>query len=152
MKKVFFTVLLSILGANLSAQFGHIDAALTKLQERAGNKDLGHISLDNRKFVLVKDFNDHTERNFVIINGKMATYVEMFDDKQTGESTSNVFTGDIVRSQSNIISLRADKLENQKIGLPLVKNFLLTQHKKVLILIDVNTKDRWIEENALTKK
>ena len=109
------------------------------------------VNIDDIKFVLIKDFDDHTERNFVIIKGNKATYVEMFDDKQTGETSSNVFSGDIVRSRHNIISIRADQLENQKIALPITRTFLMTKQKKVLYLIDVNNKERWIEESAFNK-
>ena len=136
----------------LKAQYGTLNAILDRLEEKHGvNKDLKDVNIDDIKFVLIKDFDDHTERNFVIIKGNKATYVEMFDDKQTGETSSNVFSGDIVRSRHNIISLRADQLENQKIALPITRTFLMTKQKKVLYLIDVNNKERWIEESAFNK-
>ncbi len=136
----------------LKAQYGTLNAILDRLEEKRGvNKDLKDVNIDDIKFVLIKDFDDHTERNFVIIKGNKATYVEMFDDKQTGETSSNVFSGDIVRSRHNIISLRADQLENQKIALPITRTFLMTKQKKVLYLIDVNNKERWIEESAFNK-
>ena len=136
----------------LKAQYGTINAILDRLEEKRGvNKDLKDVNIDDIKFVLIKDFDDHTERNFVIIKRNKATYVEMFDDKQTGETSSNVFSGDIVRSRHNIISLRADQLENQKIALPITRTFLMTKQKKVLYLIDVNNKERWIEESAFNK-
>ena len=136
----------------LKAQYGTLNAILDRLEEKRGvNKDLKDVNIDDIKFVLIKDFDDHTERNFVIIKGNKATYVEMFDDKQTGETSSNVFSGDVVRSRHNIISLRADKLENQKIALPITRTFLMTKQKKVLYLIDVNNKERWIEESAFNK-
>ncbi len=75
----------------------------------------------------------------------------MFDDKQTDDTSSNVFSGDVVRSKHNIISLRADKLEGKQIALAITKTFLMTMQKKVLYLIDVNTKERWIEESAFNK-
>lgn len=153
MRKTLFILLFVLSGLGLKAQYGTISAVLDQLEERRGiNKNLKNVNLDNTKFVLIKDFDDHTERSFISINGNLATYVEVFDDKQTGKSSSNVFTGDIVRSQDNIISLRADKLEGQKIGLPVTKTLMLTKQKKVLYLIDVNTKERWIEESALNKK
>ena len=104
------------------------------------------------KFVLIKDFPDHTERSFIIIKGKNATFVEMFDDKSNGKSSSNVFSGDVVRSKHNIISMRADQLEGKKIPLPVTKTLLMTKQKKILYLIDVNSKERWIEESAINKK
>ena len=153
MKKIFFTFFLLSLSLTVKAQYGTINAILTKLEERRGlNKNLAEVSLEKAKFVFIKEFEDHTERNFISFNGKNATYVEVFDDKQTGQTTSNVFSGDVVRSNRNIISLRADRLEGKKIPMPLTKTFLLTQQKKILYLVDVNSKERWIEEGAINSK
>ncbi|WP_312075621.1 hypothetical protein [Chryseobacterium sp.] len=134
------------------AQYGTLNAILTKLEERKGiNQNLSDVNIDDKKFVLVKDSNDHTERNFIVIKGQKATYVEIFDDKASGKSTSNVFSGDIVRSRKNIISLRADMLENKKIPIPVTKTLLLTKLDDILYLIDVNSKDRWIDEASFSK-
>ena len=150
-KTIALFLFFSVLG--LKAQYGSINAILDELEERRGvNKNLKNVSIDNIKFVLIKEFDDHTERNFIIIKGKQATYVEVFDDKQTGQSTSNVFSGDIVRSKNEIISLRADKLEGKKIPIALTKTFLMTKQKKILYLIDINTQERWIEEGSINKK
>ena len=152
MNKLILLIAFFTSSLTLKAQYGSINAILDRLEEKRGvNKDLKDVNIDDIKFVLIKDFDDHTERNFVIIKGNKATYVEMFDDKQTGETSSNVFSGDIVRSRHNIISLRADQLENQKIALPITRTFLMTKQKKVLYLIDVNNKERWIEESAFNK-
>ena len=152
MKKIFLIALIFASALSIKAQYGTINAILDRLEEKRGvNKNLKDVNIDDAKFVLIKDFDDHTERSFVIIKGNKATYVEMFDDKQTGESSSNVFTGDVIRSRHNIISLRADKLEGKQIALAITKTFLMTMQKKVLYLIDVNSKERWIEESALKK-
>ena len=152
MKKTFALLLLiSVLG--LKAQYGTINAILDRLEERKGvNKNLNNVNIDDTKFVFIKNFDDHTERNFVVLKGNQATYVEVFDDKQTGETSANVFSGDIVRSKHQIISLRADKLEGKKIPIPITKTFLLTEQKKILYLIDINSRERWIEEIAVNKK
>lgn len=153
MRKIFAFALLCICTVTLTAQYSSINAILDRLEARRGvNQNLKNVNIDNARFVLIKDFDDHTERCFIIIKDNLATYVEMFDDKQTGQSSSNVFSGDVVRSQHNIISLRADKLEGRKIALPITKTLLMTEQKKILYLIDVNTKERWVEESALTKK
>ncbi|MDC8101420.1 MULTISPECIES: hypothetical protein [Chryseobacterium] len=151
MKKILIgTLFLGTLG--LKAQYGTLDAILTKLEERRGiNQNLDNVNIENKKFVFIKDEADHTERDFIIIKGNNATYVEVFDDKATGESSSNVFTGDIIRKK-NIISLRADKLEDKKIPLPVTKTLMLTKQKDILYLIDVNTRDRWIDEESYSKK
>lgn len=153
MKKISFVFLLFISTFGLKAQYGTINAILDRLEEKRGmNKNVTHVSIDDSKFILIKDFEDHVERNFIIFKGNNATYVEVFDDKKTGETTANVFTGDVVRSKHQIISLRADLLEGKKIPIAITKTFLLTEQKNILYLIDVNSKERWIEESAINKK
>lgn len=133
------------------AQYGTLNGILTRLEERKGiNQNLESVKIDDKKFVLIKDLADHTERNFIVIKGQKATYVEIFDDKATGESTSNVFSGDIVRNRKNIISLRADLLEGKKVPIPVTKTLLLTRQDGILYLIDVNNKDRWIDEESFS--
>lgn len=151
MRKIFIGIfLLGTLG--LKAQYGTLNEILNRLEQRKGiNQHLENVNIDNKKFVFIKDEADHTERDFIIIKGNNATYVEVFDDKATGESSSNVFTGDIIRKK-NIISLRADMLENKKIPMPVTKTLLLTQQDNILYLIDVNTRDRWIDEASYSKK
>lgn len=151
MRKLFIGIfLLGTLG--LKAQYGTLNEILNRLEQRKGiNQHLENVNIDNKKFVFIKDETDHTERDFIIIKGNNATYVEVFDDKATGESSSNVFTGDIIRKK-NIISLRADMLENKKIPMPVTKTLLLTQQDNILYLIDVNTRDRWIDEASYSKK
>ena len=152
MRKLFICTLFFVGLLSKAQNYATLDKILTVLEERKGiNQNLENVSVDNKKFVLVKDFDDHTERSFIIIKGKDITYVEMFDDKKTGETVSNVFSGDIIRKK-NIISLRADKLENQKIPIPVSKTLLLTKQKEIIYLIDINSKDRWIDEEAYSKK
>lgn len=152
MKKLL-ALMLFVTGFALNAQnYNAINNILTILEERKGiNQNLENLSIDNKKFVLIKDFDDHTERSFIVIKGKNATYVEMFDDKKTGQSSSNVFTGDILRKK-NIVSLRADKLENKKIPIPVAKTLLLTKQQDILYLIDINSRERWIDEESYSKK
>lgn len=136
----------------VKAQYGSLNAILDRLEARRGiNQNLEKVDINNKKFVFIKDETDHTERDFIVIKGNNATYVEVFDDKATGESSSNVFTGDIVRKK-NIISLRADVLEGKKIPMPVTKTLLLTQQDNILYLIDGNTRDRWIDEASYSKK
>lgn len=152
MRKIFIGILFFGTTLGIKAQYGSINEILTRLEERKGvNQHLESVSIDNKKFVYIKDAEDHTERDFIIIKGKQATYVEVFDDKATGETSSNVFTGDIIRKK-NIISLRADMLENKKVPIPVTKTLLLTKQDNILYLIDVNTKARWIDEASFSKK
>ncbi|AZA79490.1 hypothetical protein EG347_19285 [Chryseobacterium sp. G0186] len=136
----------------LKAQYGTLNSILDRLEARRGiNQNLESVNIDNKKFIFIKDEADHTERDFIVIKGNNATYVEVFDDKASGESSSNVFTGDIVRKK-NIVSLRADVLEGKKIPMPVTKTLLLTKQDNILYLIDVNTRDRWIDEESYSKK
>lgn len=152
MKKILCAAVMLISAAAVQAQYASINTILDQLEARRGiNQNLKNVNIDDTKFVLVKDFEDHTERSFIVLKDNLATYVEMFDDKKTGETSSNVFSGDIVRTQHNIISLRADKLEGKKIALPITKTLLMTKLKKTLYLVDVNTRERWIEESAINK-
>lgn len=153
MKKIIFAAILCTFTTVVKAQYGALNEILQRLEEKRGiNENMENVNIDDSKFILIKDFEDHTERSFIIIKGLKATYVEIFDDKQTGKSTSNVFSGDIVRARKNIISLRADFLEGKKIPLPVTKNLLMTKQKKILYLVDINTRERWIEEAAINKK
>ena len=153
MKKSLVFALFFFAGIGLRAQYGSVNAILDRLEERRGvNQNLSNVNIDDKKFVLIKDFDDHTERFFIVIKGNSATYIEIFDDKSTGESTSNVFSGDVVRSKHNIVSVRANLLEGKKIPVPVTKTFLMTQQKKILYLLDINTRERWIDETSINKK
>ena len=152
MRKFFVGILFFGATFGLKAQYGSLNGILTRLEERKGiNQHLESVNIDNKKFVFIKDESDHTERDFIVIKGNKATYVEVFDDKATGETSSNVFSGDIIRNKKNIISLRADLLENKKVPIPVTKTLLLTQQDNILYLIDINTKDRWIDEASFSK-
>ncbi|GAA4158767.1 hypothetical protein GCM10022217_20440 [Chryseobacterium ginsenosidimutans] len=152
MKKIFVGILFFGATFGLKAQYGSLNDILTRLEERKGvNQHLETVNIDNKKFVFIKDETDHTERDFIVIKGNKVTYVEVFDDKTTGETSSNVFSGDIVRNKKNIISLRADMLENQKVPIPVTKTLLLTRQDDILYLIDINTRARWIDEESFSK-
>ncbi|MEN2434169.1 hypothetical protein AAH994_01955 [Weeksellaceae bacterium A-14] len=153
MKKLFATILLLLVSFSAHAQYAKMNAILNILEERKGiNQKLEYLNIDHMKFVMVKDFPDHTERDFVIFNGGKATYVEIFDDKETGKSTSNVFSGDYKRSRKNIISVRCDKLEGKQIPIPVTKTYLLTRQKDITYLIDTNNRERWIDQNSWGEK
>lgn len=153
MKKIVFATLLVAAATSANAQYAKINQIIEELEQRRGfNYDLKNVNIDDKKFVRVQDFEDHTERQFIVVKGNQATYAEVFDDKTTGQSSSNVFSGDVVRTNNNILSFRFDKLEGQKIALPIVKTTRMMKQKKVLYLVDVNTKDRWIDEVSVGEK
>lgn len=152
MRKFFIAIAFIVATVGIKAQYSSLDSIIKRLEKRKGiNQNLEAVNIDNKKFVFVKDEADHTERDFIVIKGNKVTYVEVFDDKSTGQSTSNVFSGDIVRSRKNIISLRADMLENKKVPVPVAKTLLLTRQDNILYLIDINTRDRWIDEESFSK-
>lgn len=152
MKKTFFLAVLMLASVALRAQYGTVNAILDELEARRGfNQKPIQDNIDSHKFLVLKDFEDHSERLYLIINGDKATYVEVFDDKKTDETTSNVFTGDVIRTQNNVLSFRFDKLEGKKIAMPITKTMLITKQKKILYLVDINTKQRWIDEMAVNK-
>lgn len=153
MKNILIAALLFVAFTGLKAQYAAIDARLAELEARRGSRQkLKEENFDSRKFVLIKDFDDHTERQHLIIHGDKATFVEVFDDKSTGQISSNVFTGDVVRTDSQILSFRFDMLEGQKIPLPITKTLMMNKQKKILYLQDINTKERWVDEAAINKK
>ncbi|MBS1571053.1 MAG: hypothetical protein JST62_01455 [Bacteroidetes bacterium] len=152
MKKIIFTILFTFSVVGYKAQYGTINAILDKLEARKGiNQQLGEINFDDLKFVLIKDFDDHTERNFIVIKDKNATYIEISDDKKNGQSTTKVYSGDMIKTKKNVVSFRFDKLEGKKIAIPLSKVLLLTRQDEILYLLDANNKDRWIEESSIKK-
>ncbi|MDL1914176.1 MAG: hypothetical protein FDW93_06620 [Bergeyella sp.] len=136
------------------SQLSAIDSYLNKMEdsERETIEKLKNTSLEDKKFTLIKQFKDHLERSVVIFEGNEAVLVELFDDKKSGETTAKIFTGDFVRTENNIISVRCDQLEGQKIPIPVTKTFLLSEKRGVLYLIDINRKkERWIDQSAIKK-
>lgn len=153
MKKNLLLLSFVLLFGITSAQLNVVNYSLDQLeQNKRVNSNLENESLDNKKFVLIKDFEDHTERHFIILKGNKATFIEIFDDKTTGESHSNVFSGDVLRTRHNMISLRFDTLEREKLSVPVVKSLLLKKQQTHIYLTDINTQERWIDENSMRMK
>ncbi len=76
MKKIFLIALIFTTAVGIRAQYGSINAILDRLEEKRGvNKNLKDVNIDDAKFVLIKDFEDHTERSFVIIKVNKENYV-----------------------------------------------------------------------------
>ena len=154
MKKILFFCALTFVFSGVNAQnFGSLDAIIQKLEKRnKTNKNAVDYSIQNKKFVNVQNFDDHDERFIIEFNNDNSiTLIELFDDKSTGQTSSNIFTGDFVR-KNNIISIRADKLEGQRIAIPLTYMFYLMNVKDIWYLKDMNNNLRWIENNSLGKK
>ncbi len=145
MRKLLLFIGLFIAFGTIQAQFAKANYRLAQLKKQnPGFKSLKNVDLEAQKFVLIKDFEDHTERQIISVVGSDATYVEVFDDKEKKTSSSNVFSGDVVQSDSGVLSFRFDELEGTKLPLPIAKNFVAMEKDNTLILVDVNTRDRWM--------
>ncbi|MDY3362572.1 hypothetical protein PG623_01015 [Riemerella anatipestifer] len=142
-----------IVSFGIKAQnFGTLNAILDRLEERRGfNQDLSGVNLDGKKFVSMKDFEDRTEREFIVFTNDKVNYIELLDAKSDNKTSSKVYDGDFIRKK-NIVSIRADKLEGKKIPIAVTKTLMLNREKEILYLIDINTKQRWIDEQSITKQ
>lgn len=152
MKKIF-SICLFFAFVGMNAQFAQINKILDELENRYGiSEELKNENIDGLKFVQIKEFEAYTERIIIEVKGKTATFVEIFDEKDTGESGTNVFTGDYIRTNKNMISFRFDKLEGKKTAVPKVLNLLLTRYNDTIYLLNYQTKERWIEHKKLETK
>lgn len=134
------------------AQYAKINALLDKIEARQGiNQDLSKISLEGKRFVMIEKNTEQSIRNFLTINGAVANYIRVSEDT-TGKTTSQIYTGDVVRTEDNILSFRFDRLENERIPLPVTKTLLLKSENNILYLSDVNTRERWIDETMLRRR
>ncbi|QIG89116.1 hypothetical protein G6R40_05265 [Chryseobacterium sp. POL2] len=154
MKKIILLCTLIFAFASFSAQnYNQLNDIISKIEKRAKqNRNATDFQIQNKKFVLIQTFEDHDERHVVEFNGdNTVTLIELFDDKATKQTSSNIFTGDYVR-KNNVISIRADKLEGKKIGMPLTYTLYLMNAKNIWYLKDLSNDTRWIENKNLGKK
>lgn len=153
MKKLF--ILTGIISASFfnAQSYSAINDLLQKIEAKHAKMiDASGYTVSNKKFVLIEDFDDHSERHILEFNAdNTLTLIELIDDKETGKSYSNIFTGDFVRKR-NAISVRADLLEGKKIVRPLVYNLYIMKANDIWYLTDINSKKRWIENNNIIKK
>lgn len=151
MKKILaFAFLIFSVGAVNAQNFGLINKILDKLENNNKNqKDYDDYKLEGKKFFVLVDAPDHSERHIIeFLPDNKVQVIELIDDKKTGDSFSNIFNGDIMRKH-NSISVRADILEGVKIPVPKVYNLLLNFYRGYWYLIDVNTGEKWLETNYL---
>ncbi|SFI47459.1 hypothetical protein [Halpernia frigidisoli] len=154
MKKILVTGVLLMATFNLQAQnFGSISKILDKLEANTKTqKEYDNYNIEGKKFFVLVNADDHSERHIIeFLPENKVQIIELIDDKKTGDQFSNIFNGDIVRNH-NSISVRADILEGEKIAMPKVYNLLLNFYKGYWYLIDINTREKWLETHYLDKK
>ena len=136
-----------------SQDFAGINKILDKIEEKGKKmKDATDYDLKGKKFVLVEDFEDHGERHVLEFNADgTLTLIELIDDKSSGKSFSNIFTGDYIRKK-NAVSVRANYLEGKQISIPVSYNLYIMNASNIWYLKDINNSKRWIENNNLIKK
>ena len=136
-----------------SQSFSTLDKILEKLEAKEKTlRDASHYDMKDKKFIIIEDFNDHSERHILQFNADNSILLtEVIDDKSTGKTSSNIFTGDYIRKK-NAVSIRADQLEGKKIPIPVTYNLYIMNANNIWYLKDINTNKRWIENNVLIKK
>ncbi len=153
MKRALF--LLSILTSVTfySQNFGAINEILEKIEKKHKKMtDASDYSINNKKFVLIEEFSDHSERHILEFGtDNKVTLIELIDDKATGQTYSNIFSGDFIRKR-NAISVRANYLEGKQIASPIIYSLYLMNANSMWYLKDINNSKRWIENNKLIKK
>ncbi|MPS73721.1 MAG: hypothetical protein E2590_11315 [Chryseobacterium sp.] len=153
MKKTIFVLSLISSVFFYSQNYSSLDKILEKLETRSKKmKDASGFDIKDKKFVLIEDFDDHSERHILEFrNDNSLTLIEVIDDKSTDKTYSNIFSGDYIRKK-NAISVRADHLEGKKISIPITHNLYLMNANNIWYLKDINTNKRWIENSNLLKK
>lgn len=153
MTKVLFLVSILCSVCFYSQNFGAINEILEKIENRHKKMtDASDYNINNKKFVLLEEFPDHSERHILEFGADdKITLIELIDDKATGQTYSNIFSGDFMRKR-NAISVRANYLEGKQIASPIIYNLYLMNANNMWYLKDINNSKRWIENNKLIKK
>ena len=72
----FLFILLASLSAQ--AQSSRLDELLSILEAKKGLRIAKtDVDISDKKFILIKDFDEYTERNFIILKGNLVTMVEV---------------------------------------------------------------------------
>lgn len=153
MKKIVLFLSLTSSVFFYSQNFSAINDLLDKIENKHKKmKDASGYTINNKKFVLVEDFEDHSERHILEFKSDNSiTLIELIDDKASGQTYSNIFSGDFIRKR-NAISIRANYLEGKQIATPIIYSLYLMNANDIWYLKDINTSKRWIENNNLLKK
>lgn len=154
MRKLLALIMLGALNFVDAQGYLELNKILHRLeQENKINHDTeAYYDLAGKKFIFQKEEGNKSERRVLEIanEGNEARIIVLEKDKNTQQLDSKIYTGDFVRTK-HIVSVRADKLEKQRIGVPLTHLFHITIAGGVWYLIDANTNERWIDTNDLDK-
>lgn len=152
MKNLLTLLLVSILNWTNAQSYIQLNKLLHKLEQESKinhNTEL-YYDLEGKKFLYLKDFPEKTQRWILEIKEGKSILVELEDDKKANETTSKIYTGDVVRKK-HIVSVRVDKLESEKINIPITYLYHITYQRGIWYLIDANTGDRWIDVESMKK-
>lgn len=128
-----------------------INARLDRLlREREVEKRVLNVNLEGKTFVLIQNKGTLVYKYVVsFLADKNINIIELINDTSAQSKTTKLYSGDFVRN-NNYISVRADVLEGQKIGIPLTYNFMIQERDGILFLININNNEKWID-TALVK-
>jgi len=156
MKKIilFFTIFLfafSFGQKTNNRNYEDINAKLDRLlHEREVEKRVLNVNLEGKTFVLIQNKGTLVYKYVVsFLADNNINFVELINDTSAQSKTTKLYSGDFVRN-NNYISVRADVLEGQKIGIPLTYSFMIQERDGILFLININNNEKWID-TALVK-
>jgi len=111
-----------------------------KLKKRVLN-----VNLEGKTFVLIQNKGTLVYKYVVsFLADNHANIVALNNDTSAPSTTTKPYSGDFDRT-NNYISVRADVLEGQKIGIPLTYNFMIQERDGILFLINMNNNEKWID-------
>lgn len=152
MKNIISLLLLILCASTFNAQrFGEINDRLQKMsKKRTWDSGIIDADLAGKKFVIVKSEGTTVIKRILQFeeNKNKITLIELVEDKKTDDSSSKIYSGDIVKKDNNI-SLRADKLEGETIALAYTYNFILQRKQGVLYLQNINNNEKWIQTDIV---
>lgn len=153
MKKILVLLMLSTLNFVNGQGYIELNKLLHRLEQenKINHETELHYDLEGKRFIYLKDFPEKTERRILEIRNNASQLIELEDDKSTGKTTSKIYTGDVVR-KNHVVSIRLDKLEGERIGMPVTFLYHLTYQGGIWYLLDANTGLRWIDTQDLNKK
>ncbi|VDH02622.1 hypothetical protein [Bergeyella zoohelcum] len=153
MKKIFFVLIFGLsLGAK--AQYGTLLRTLERLEKRRGLVQSPiDIQWDGRKFIHIQVSPEGiVEKKILSFDKDKVTLMEVYDDEKNGKITTNLFHGDFVFTRKNILNVRMTYMEKKQMSIPQSLTFLLNQQDDVYYLIESVSKQKWIDQEAITRK